>query len=44
MNNHASYPSLYVFTGQMLFLPPNQQYQSTEDRLLQNKKKKTPGE
>jgi len=29
-NNHASTPSLSFFTGQMPFLPPNQQRQSTE--------------
>ena len=28
--NHASTPALSFFTGQMLFLPPNQQRQSTE--------------
>jgi len=29
-DNHASTPSLSFFTGQMPFLPPNQQRQSTE--------------
>jgi len=29
-DEHASTPSLSFFTGQMLFLPPNQQHQSTE--------------
>jgi len=29
-DNHASTLSLNFFTGQMLFLMPNQQYQSTE--------------
>jgi len=28
--NHASTPPLSFFTGRMLFLPPNQQRQSTE--------------
>jgi len=28
--NHASTSSLKFFTGRMLFLTPNQQYQSTE--------------
>jgi len=28
--NHASTPLLSFFTGRMLFLPPNQQRQSTE--------------
>ena len=30
INNHASTPSLKIFTGQMPFLSPNQQRQSTE--------------
>jgi len=30
-DNHASTPPLSFFTGQMPFLPPNQQRQSTED-------------
>jgi len=29
-DNHASTPSLSFFTGQMPFLPPNQQCQSPE--------------
>jgi len=29
-DNHASTPPLKFFTGRMLFLPPNQQGQSTE--------------
>jgi len=29
-DNHASTPPLQFFTGRMLFLPPNQQRQSTE--------------
>jgi len=29
-DNHASTPPLSFFTGRMLFLPPNQQCQSTE--------------
>ena len=29
-DNHASTPPLRFFTGQMPFLPPNQQHQSTE--------------
>jgi len=29
-DNHASTPPLSFFTGQMPFLPPNQQRQSTE--------------
>jgi len=29
-DNHASTPPLKFFTGRMLFLPPNQQRQSTE--------------
>ena len=29
-DNHASTPPLKFFTGRMPFLPPNQQYQSTE--------------
>jgi len=31
-DNHASTPPLSFFTGQMLFLPPNQQRQSTEGK------------
>jgi len=30
IDNHASTPPLSFFTGQMPFLPPNQQRQSTE--------------
>ena len=30
-DNHASTPTTQFFTGQMPFLPPNQQRQSTED-------------
>jgi len=30
IDNHASTPPLSFFTGWMLFLPPNQQHQSTE--------------
>jgi len=33
-DNHASTPPLSFFTGQMPFLTPNQQRQSTEDYLL----------
>jgi len=32
-DNHASTPPLSFFTGRMPFLPPNQQRQSTEDRI-----------
>jgi len=32
-NNHAT-PHNSFFTGQMPFLPPNQQRQSTEDKIL----------
>jgi len=32
-NNHTSTPPLSFFTGQMPFLPPNQQRQSTEGKL-----------
>ena len=32
-DNHASTPPLCFFTGQMPFLPPNQQHQSTEGSL-----------
>jgi len=31
-DNHTSTPPLYVFTGRMPFLPPNQQRQSTEGK------------
>jgi len=31
-NNHTNSSSLIVFTGRMLFLTPNQQCQSTEDK------------
>jgi len=31
-DNHTSTPPLKFFTGQMPFLPPNQQHQSTEGR------------
>jgi len=33
-DNHASTPITQVFTGRMPFLPPNQQQQSTEGRIL----------
>jgi len=33
-DNHASTPPLSFFTGQMPFLPPNQQRQSTEGKIL----------
>jgi len=33
-DNHASTPPLSFFTGQMPFLPPNQQRQSTEGQWL----------
>jgi len=33
-DNHASTPPLEFFTGRMLFLPPNQQRQSTEGTVL----------
>jgi len=33
-DNHASIPPLSFFTGQMPFLPPNQQRQSTECTIL----------
>jgi len=33
-DNHTSIPPLSFFTGGMLFLPPNQQHQSTEALLL----------
>jgi len=32
-DNHASTPPLCFFTGQMPFLPPNQQRQSTEGKV-----------
>ena len=32
-DNHASTPPLKFFTGRMPFMPPNQQCQSTEDKL-----------
>jgi len=32
IDNHASTPPLKLFTGQMPFLPPNQQRQSTEGK------------
>jgi len=32
-DNHASTPPLSFFTGQMPFLPPNQQHQSTEGNI-----------
>jgi len=32
-HNHASIPPLSFFTGQMPFLLPNQQHQSTEGKL-----------
>jgi len=35
-DNHASTPPLKCFTGRMLFLPPNQQRQSTEGKILIN--------
>ena len=33
-DNHASTPPLKFFTGRMLFLPPNQQRQSTEGKYM----------
>jgi len=33
-DNHTSTPPLSLFTGQMSFLPPNQQRQSTEGKVL----------
>jgi len=33
-DNHASTSPLSFFTGQMPFLPPNQQHQSTEGKSL----------
>ena len=33
-NKHASIPPLSFFTGRMLFLPPNQQRQSTEGKMV----------
>ena len=39
-DNHASTPPLSFFTGQMPFLPPNQQHQSTEGSLNIISKKK----
>jgi len=33
-DNNASTPPLSFFTGQMPFLPPNQQRQNTEARML----------
>jgi len=33
-DNHASTPPLSFFTGQMSFLLPNQQHQSTEGKTL----------
>ena len=36
-DNHASTPLLSFFTGRMLFLPPNQQRQSTEGCKIQPK-------
>jgi len=33
-DKHASTPLLSFFTGRMPFLPPNQQHQSTEGKLL----------
>ena len=35
-DNHASTPALSIFTGQMPFLPPNQQRQSTEGNINTN--------
>ena len=32
-DNHASTPQIKYFTGRMHFLPPNQQRQSTENKL-----------
>jgi len=32
-DNHTSTPTLGIFTGRMLFLPPNQQHQSTEGKI-----------
>jgi len=34
-DNHASTSSVHIFTGWMLFLPPNQQRPSTEGIQLQ---------
>jgi len=31
-DHHASTPPVSSFTGRMPFLPPNQQYQGTEDK------------
>jgi len=36
-DNHASTPPLKFFTGRILFLPPNQQRQSTEGKKKLNK-------
>jgi len=33
-DNHASTPPLKFFTGRMPFLPPNQQHQSTEGKII----------
>jgi len=35
-DNHTSTPPLSFFTGWMLFLPPNQQRQSTEGKVMAN--------
>jgi len=39
-DNHANMPPLCFFTGRMPFLPPNQQRQNTECKLLQIKQKR----
>jgi len=36
-DNHANTPTAQFFTGRMPFLPPNQQRQSTEGKVKQNK-------
>ena len=41
-DNHASTPPLSFFTGQMPFLPPNQQRQSTEGSWLPHSHASTP--
>ena len=40
-DNHASTPLLKFFTGQMPFLPPNQQRQSTEGKSIEGSHKYT---
>jgi len=39
-DNHASTSPLSFFTGRMLFLPSNQQRQSTEGNMVQDKTRK----